>query len=98
MWGEDCYELSRFSRTEDLPGLSTYLEFNESDLTDPESEYNGCLDKARFIYDNSNRWKKLDVREDAKKYFEWEITRCVKYENFLVNHTQKLAIDTADFF
>jgi len=40
----------------------------------------------------------LDVWEDAKKYFEWEITHCVKYENFLVNHTQKLAIDMADFF
>jgi len=102
MWGghyvQDCYELSRFSRTEDLLGLSTYLEINESDLTDPKSEYNRCLDKVRFIYDNSNRWNKLDVWEDAKKYFEWETNHCVKYENFLVNHTQKLAIDMADFF
>jgi len=39
-----------------------------------------------------------DIWDDAKKYFEWDITYCVKYENFLVNHTQKLAIDMADYF
>jgi hypothetical protein len=100
MWGGhyviDCKELSRFSKTEDLLGLSTYLKFKESDLTDPE--YNECLDKVRFIYDKSKCWKKLNVWDDAKKYFEIAINHCVKYENFLVNHTQKLAIDLADYF
>jgi len=89
-------ELSKFSREEDLLGLSTYLKFKESDINDPE--YDGCLDKVKFICDNSKRWKKLDVWNDAKKYFEWEITHCVKYENFLVNHTQKIAIDMEDYF
>ena len=53
MWGgyyvKDEGGLSDFSRTEDLLGLSTYLQFDESDLTNPESEYNGCLDKVKFI-------------------------------------------------
>jgi len=89
-------ELSKFSREEDLLGLSTYLKFKKSDINAPE--YDGCLDKVKFIYDNSKRWKKLDIWDDAKEYFEWEITHCVKYENFLVNHTQKLAIDMADYF
>jgi len=102
MWGgdevRDCYDLSKVSKTEDLLGLSTYLEFEESDLTDPESEFKGCLDKVKFIYDNSKRWKKIKVWDDAKKYFNMDITHCVKYENFLVNHTQKLAIDMADYY
>jgi hypothetical protein len=102
MWDGDevknCIDLSGVSKTEDLLGLSTYLEFEESELTDPESEFNGCLDKVRFIYDNSKRWKELDVWDDAKEYFKMDITHCVKYENFLVNHTKKLAIDMADYY
>jgi hypothetical protein len=100
MWGGynviDSDELSRFSRKEDLLGLSTYLKFQESDLTD--IEYNECLDKVKFIYDNSKCWTKMDIWADAKKYFEMDNNQCVKYENFLVNHSQKLAIDLADYF
>jgi len=100
MWGgyyaAIAKELSKFSKEEDLLGLSTYLKFKESDLTDPE--YKECLDKVKFIYDNSKSWQKLNVWDDAKKHFNMDITHCVKYENFLVNHTQKLAIDLADYF
>jgi len=100
MWGGDYAcgsdELLKFSKKEDLLGLSTYLRFKEADLTDPQ--YNECLDKVRFIYDNSKNWKKMDVWDDAKKYFEMDINHSVKYENFLVNHTQKIAIDLADYF
>jgi len=100
MWGgyyaAIAKEISKFSKEEDLLGLSTYLEFKESDLTDPE--YKECLDKVRFIRDNSKSWKKLDVWDEAEKYFEINITQCVKYENFLVNHTRKLAIDLADYY
>ena len=101
MWGGygvmDCKELPRFSRTEDLLGLSTYLAFDESDLN-PESEFKECLDKVRFIYENRKSWTKLDVWDDADKYFDIDNTRSVKYDNFLVNHTRKLAIDMADYF
>jgi hypothetical protein len=100
MWGGynviDSDELSRFSRKEDLLGLSTYLEFQESDITD--SKYNECLDKVKFIYDNSKSWTKMDVWDDAEKYFDMDNNQCVKYENFLVNHSKKLAIDLADYF
>jgi len=100
MWGGhyviDPEELSEFSKEEDLLGLSTFLSFDESDLTDPK--YTKCLDKVKFIYDNSKSWKRLDVWDDAKKHFNMDKTHCVKYENFLVNHTQKLAIDLADYF
>ena len=100
MWGGyyaiDGKRISKFTRKEDLLGLSTYLEFEESDLTNPE--YKDCFDKVKFIYDNSKCWKNLDVWEEAADYFEWEINRCVRYEDFLVNHTQKLAIDLTDYF
>jgi len=100
MWG-GCYVgvpewLSRFSKKEDLLGLSTYLKYNESDLTDPQ--YNECLDKVKFIYDNSKCWKELNVWDDAEKYFNIKVNHHVKYENFLVNHTQKLAIDLTDYY
>jgi len=42
----DCDELLNFSETEDLLGLSTYLEFDEADLNDPK--YDGCLDEVIF--------------------------------------------------
>jgi hypothetical protein len=100
MWGGyyaiDGKRISKFTRKEDLLGLSTYLEFEESDLTNPE--YKDCLDKVKFIYDNSKCWKKLNVWEEAANYFKMEINKCVRYEDFLVNHTQKLAIDLTDYF
>jgi len=46
----DCDDLSGFTRTEDLLGLSTYLEFEESELTDPEFEFNGCLGLDKVMY------------------------------------------------
>jgi len=57
----DSDELSRFSSTEELLGLSTYLKFKETDLTDRGSEFKGCEDKVRFIYENSKCWKKMNV-------------------------------------
>jgi hypothetical protein len=55
------------------------------------------LDKVKIIGDNEKTWKKLDVWEDAEKYFDWDNTHSVKYEGYLVNHTQKTAIDLADY-
>jgi hypothetical protein len=46
----------------------------------------------------TKKWKEIDVWEEAKKYFEMGIKKCVKYENFLVNHTKKFAIDLADYY
>jgi hypothetical protein len=42
-------------------------------------------------------WKKIDVWDEALAYFDWENTRSVKYSGYLLNHTQKLAVDLADY-
>jgi hypothetical protein len=84
------------SKTEYLLGLSTYFEIDESDLANPE--YGNYSDKVKFIYDNNKSWEKINVWEEAKEYFKMDLYKCVKYKNFLVNHTQKLAIDLADYF
>jgi len=88
--------LPKFSKKEDLLGLSTFLKYKESDLIDPQ--YNECLDKVKFIYENSKRWNKLNVWDDAEKYFNIKINHHVKYENFLVNHSKKLAIDLKNYY
>jgi hypothetical protein len=100
MWGGHyvfCNDhLSNITRTEDLLGLSTYSGIEESDLNNPD--YQDCLDKVKFIYDNSKCWKRLNVWEEAKEYFEVHVNNSVKYDDYLVNHTKKLAIDLADYY
>ena len=97
MWGGGYVtlwdNLKKFSRTEDLLGLSTYIDY------DPENENHTEEDKEKmkFILDNHKLWKSINVWEEASKYFDWDKTKSTKYSGYLLNHTQKLAIDLSDY-
>jgi hypothetical protein len=98
MWGgiDVLDEIKRFSRTEDLLGLSTYI--NGRDLTDKSKDEDRPLDSnEKFISKNSKQWTNIDVWNETVKYFEVEVTHSVKYSGYLLNHTQKLAIDLDDY-
>jgi len=98
MWGGGYVmlwdNLKKFNRTEDLLGISTYIDrfIVETDDKDKEDR-----DKLKFITENSKKWKKIDVWDKANKYFDWNNTYSVRYTGFLLNHTKKLAIDLADY-
>ena len=102
MWGGGYVflwdNLKKFSRTEDLLGMSTYSDM--IDLTPRENYGNSkeTEERIKFVADHRNQWKKMNVWKEAKTFFNWEITHSVKYEGVLLNHTQKLAIDLADYY
>ena len=93
MWGGNyvCENLEKYSRDEDLHGLSTYLD---KEYDDNLKKKEGCDLIKRY----RKLWKHIDVWDEACKYFDWKNTISVKYEGFLVNHTQKTAVDLADFY
>jgi hypothetical protein len=94
--GDD--ELAEFSSQEDLLGLSTYLDDEDFSLNQNDLQDKSCIDKIKFICENNKLWKKLNVWEEAGKYFDWENTHSVDYSGYLLNHTKKLVIDLADYY
>jgi hypothetical protein len=106
MWGghyvvdEDIIE--GYSRIEDLLGLSTYLDYDDFERSNDDDEGDlkskSYYDKVKFIEDNSKLWNRIDVWDEAGEYFDWENTHSVAYSGYLLNHTQKLAIDLADYY
>ena len=103
MWGGDdividgC--LGNFSRTEDLLGISTYSSndnFAGNYYEHPQAKI--YYDKIKFIDDNSKSWKYIKVWDVAKKYFDWYNTYSVDYSGYLINHTQKQAVDLANYY
>ena len=101
MWGGNSV-ISRLSDTngseEYLLGLSTYLDYEWFKGCHEELQDKTYYDKVKSIDENYKIWKRISVWDDAKKYFNWETTHSVDYSGYLVNHTQKLAIDIADYF
>ena len=100
MWGGGYVAIDNnldcFSRNEDLLGISTYKNFEsfDSESNDFDSK---DYDKIKFIGDNNKSWNMIDVWDEAEKYFDWEKNRSVSYNGYLLNHTQKLAVDLADY-
>ena len=101
MWGgnyiTEYKSISKISKIEVLLGLSTYLEYESFESNVDISNDEKCVDKVKFIGDNNKLWKTIDVWDQAEEYFDWEYTHSVKYSGYLVNHTQRLAIDLADY-
>jgi len=100
LWGGDgiVEDFSDISSKELLLGLSTYLgkgyfSLNSSNLKNEEAH-----DKVKFIDENHKLWKHIHVEDEAVEYFDYENTNSVKYTDYLVNHTKKLAIDLADYY
>ena len=102
MWGGNYVDIDDniqyFSREEDLMGLSTYafLEyFKEDNSSLNEKSY---FEKLKRIESYREEWTRLDVYEEASVYFNLNEQKSVRYKGYLINHTQKLAIDLASYF
>ena len=89
--------LDTFQRREDLLGISTYCDYVFFKENIPDLEKKPYYDKIKFVGDNHTLWNRLDVWDEAKRFFDWDKTRSVKYSGFLVNHTQKMAIALDDY-
>jgi hypothetical protein len=103
MWGGAYVaiddNLENFSRIEDLLGISTYDKFKYFENAKRKSYY----DKIKFVRDNYNSWNHINVWDEAMEYFyagniDSVEYSSVEYSGYLVNHTQKLAIDLADYY
>lgn len=102
MWGggyvviED--NLADFSRTKDLLGISTYENYESFKMNNSDLQSKSYYDKIKFIENNSKLWKRIDIWKESEEYFDWKNTHSVKYSGYLLNHTQKLAVDLADYY
>jgi len=101
MWGGHYVSseenIARFSSTEDLLGISTYIDERNFPSEPEDSWEKSYHDKVVFVCENSKLWKRINVWDEAKAYFDWERTHSVKYSGFLVNHTKKQAVDLASY-
>jgi len=100
MWGGNyvCTNLAKFSRDEDLQGISTYVDIGYFERNDDNLKEKEGYDKVKLIVAYHKMWEHIDVWNVVCKYFDLENTKSVKYDGFLVNHTQKTAVDLADFY
>jgi len=87
----------KFSREQDLLGLSTFLSCDNFEMNNKDLESKSYFDKVKFI-DENKLWNRINVWDKAEKYFNWEKTRSVEYSGYLLNHTKKLAINLADYY
>jgi hypothetical protein len=100
MWGGEVEASNLVNyNTEDLLGLSTYMDFEDDGLDCEEEGYDEkTISLMEFINSNSKRWKKIDVTDDSYKHFNWEKNKSVPYTGYLLNHTKNLAVDLSDYF
>jgi len=102
MWGGKYVIESRafnyfLQRQSDIYGLSTYLSAERlGNYLDEPSERE--LEGIQFIRENEGSWNRINAQQEAICFFDWERTRSVIYSDYLVNHTQRLAVDLADYF
>ena len=89
--------LEHFSRTEDLLGISTYMDYEDFERNIDELPNKTYYDKTKFIGENYKLWNRIDVWDEALKYFDGAHDHTVKYTGYLVNHTKKKAVDLADY-
>jgi len=100
MWGGGYVviddNLQRFSREEDLMGISTYEDLESFKLNNKDLHEKAYFDKVKRIDAYSKEWTWLDVYDEAHKHFRK--IKSVKYSGQLVNHTKKLAIDLKSYW
>jgi uncharacterized membrane protein len=70
MWGGYyvCDHLEKYSRDEDLHGLSTYLENGYFKRNDGNQKIKEQLEKVKLIESYRKMWKHIDVWEEAVNY------------------------------
>jgi hypothetical protein len=102
MWGSNQVllddDITEFLRMEDLLGLSTYISYEDIERSNENLREKNWLYNARFIGENHRLWDRINVWKKASRYFDWKNTRSVKYNGYLLNHTQKLAVSLDDYF
>ena len=95
-----AYRLKLCNDEDILLGISTayhtYDGYEEDDFA--MSTVNCAPEIYKFIDENYKTWKHISVWDKAKEYFNYNCTKSVKYEGFLVNHTKKQAVNLKDYF
>lgn len=101
MWGGAYVaidnNLEHYSKQEDLLGLSTYMNYENFDNNVKNVQSKCFFDKVKFIDENHKSWKRISVWDKALEYFDWDNTNSVKYSGYLINHTQKLAVNLENY-
>jgi len=85
-------------RPQDILGLSTYLTDYNFDMGNEDFVKQSYYKDVQFICENNKLWNRINVWDEAKKYFDWDDTHSVKYSGYLLNHTRKFAVDLADYY
>jgi hypothetical protein len=83
-----------------LLGISAYTDREdiEGDNASNQHDDKNYHNNVEFIIKNTALWQRIDVRDKAKKFFDYENTHSVRYKGFLVNHTKKQALDMDDYY
>ena len=89
--------LENIYRFEDLLGISTYMDYEDFERNTDDLPGKRYYDKAKFFGDFYKKWNRIEVWDEAIQYFGGNHAHSVKYTGYLVNHTQKKAIDLADY-
>ena len=102
MWGGAYValndNLANYLRDEDLYGISTYEGYEDFEMNIENLKEKEYYDKVKLIEDYRKQWNFIDVWDQAMEYFDWDKTKSVKYEGYMVNHTKKQAVDLADYY
>jgi len=90
--------LNDFSSEVQLLGFSvtkTARDFKDNNEYSPRSSFDN---KVKFIDENHDTWKKIPISVDEiYRYFDYEHTKSVKYDGYLINYTKKKAIDLKSY-
>ena len=78
-----------------LLGISTYEDYESYEMSIDDLPSKSYYEKVKTIDKNNKSWNRINVWDDAVKFFDG--TKAM-YSGFLVNHTQKLAVNLADFY
>ena len=101
MWGGGYVviddNLKDISSTEILLGISTYEDYESFEYNNEDIQSKSYYDRVKFIDDNGKLWNRIYVWDDAERYFDWNKTHSALYCGYLINHSQKLAVDLADY-
>jgi len=102
MWGGGNVVLKdsvqKFLRPQDLLGLSTYLNYEDFEINNKDLINKSYYEAVKSIDENHKIWKRINVWDEAIKYFDIKKTHSVEYSGYLLNHTKKQAVDLADYY
>ena len=102
MWGGDYMviddNMGRATSEEDLMGLSVYLDFDDFERNNNNLAEKPYFEKVKRMDQYSKLWNRMKVYDDAVEYFDMENSETVDYTGYLVNHTQKYAVDLTSYY